>query len=230
MRKAVTLAFCAACAFPSVARAEPSDEEVTDKLTFIERRLGAGTAEANRWSYGWLATFGTLSVAQFGIALGVKDPGFRADMAVGSVACSFGVLTFAIPPFTPRFAASQLAAWPERTPEERRRKLVRAEELLKKSAEVERLGHGVLPQVAGIGVSVGFGLVLSLAYNRIRTGMMNTAVGIALVETQIFTQPTTAIDDWNDYQKGSLYGARHSHGTSIAIVPSPSGINIAGAF
>ena len=230
MRKAVTLAICAACAFPSVAYAEPSDEEVNDKLAFIERRLDAGTAEANRWSYAWFTTFGTLAVGQFGVALGVKDPGFRADMAVGAVSSAFGVLPFALLPFTPRFAASQLAAWPERTPEERRKKLVRAEELLKKSAEVERLGHGWVPQIAGIGVSVGFGLVLSLGYNRIRTGMMNTAVGIALVETQIFTQPTTAIDDWNDYQKGSLHGARHSHGTSIAIVPSPGGINIAGAF
>ena len=184
--------------FAEVARADPSDEEVEQRLTFIEKRLEAATPEANAWSYGWLATFGGLSLAQFGIALGTKDPGFRADMAVGSLSCALGVLPFAIMPFTPRYAAGALATWPARTPDERRKKLARAEALLEKSAKVERAGHGPTPHILGLGVAFGAGLVLDFAYKRIRTGMMNTAVGVVLVEAQIFTQPTTAIDDWDD--------------------------------
>jgi len=90
----------------ALARAEPTDAEVATRLAFIEKRLADGTPAATRWSYGWLATFGTLSVAQFGVALGTTDPGLRADTAVGAFSSSLGILPFALLPFTPRFAAT----------------------------------------------------------------------------------------------------------------------------
>jgi len=219
-----------ACSFPpSVARAELPDAEVAARLAFIEARLDAGTAAATRWSYGWLATYGVFTLGQYGLALAVKDPGLRADMAVGAVSSSLGVAPLLLLPFTPRFAAAELRALPEGTPDERRRKLARAERLLRKSAESEAAGRSWLAHVVGGGVAVAWGAVLAIAYHRVRSGVINGIAGVGICELQIFTQPTAAIADWDAYSRGALRAAR-PRGPSFGVAPAPGGMGIAVTF
>jgi hypothetical protein len=207
-----------------------SDSEVDARLAFVEGRLEAGTAAANRWSYGWLATYGTLSLLQVGVALGTTSPTLRRDAAVGGVAASVGVVPFGLFPFTPRFAADRLRAWPSSTPDERRHKLARGEALLKKSAEAERFGRSWVPHVLGNSVAIAWGFVLALGYHRIATGIITGSVGVGLVEVQIWTQPTAAIHDWDEYSHWHTHHATRTEGPSLSVVPSEGGVGLMARF
>lgn len=215
----------------SSARAEERDDaDVTRRLAFIEERLESGRPAADRWSYGWFTVYTTLAVAQFGVALGTTDPGMRADMAVGAFSSAFGVVPFAVLPFKPRFAPGKLAELPATTPKERALKLKRGEELLEACADAEKFGHGWMMQVGVLTVNVGIGLGLALGYDRIRSGISTTLIGIAVSEFQIFTQPTQAIDDWDAYQRGDLGGSAARPSLQLHVAPAPGGLALGASF
>lgn len=227
---ALSVATLEARADPTEASAPRSDAEVTKRLAFIEDRLEAGRPAAERWSYGWFGAYVGSTVVQFGVALGTTDPGLRADMAVGAASSALGVLPFAAFPFTPRFASAELAELPARTPAERARKLRLAEKLLEKCADKEAFGHGWMMQVGVLTVNVGIGLGLALGYDRIRSGISTTLIGIAVSELQIFTQPTQAIDDWTAYQRGDLRRGEERSGVTWQIAPAPGGMALGASF
>lgn len=206
----IGLAPRAAAADTPRAAAPPSDAEVTRRIAFIQERLDRGTAAADRWWYGWYAGWTALTVGQAALAVGTTDAGLRADSAVGAVGSSLGVIPLGLFPFPARFAAADLRALPASTPDERRRKLARAEGLLKTSAEAEVFGRSWISHTLCGTVSIALGLVLGLAYRRPLTGALNAVAGIALSEIQIFTQPTAAIDDWSEYSRstGEAAGVR----------------------
>ena len=187
------------------AAADPlSDAEIKSRLAFIEARLKSGTAASNRWWDAWFYGWTAFTVTQAAVACATTDRGLRIDMAVGAVSSSLGVIPLGLFPLPSRHAAAKLAALPGATPDDRRRKLGRAEHLLKESAEAEALGRSWFNHALGGAVSLGFGLLLGFAYKRPVAGVINTLGGIALVEIQIFTQPTAAIDDFRTYQRFRL--------------------------
>jgi len=189
------------------ARAE--DADVARRIAWIEARLARGTGAADRWWTGWYVGFTALTVGQGAVAVATTDPGLRADMAVGAVGASLGVAPLGLFPFEPRFAASDLAAEAGGTAGERRRKLAVAERLLAESADAEAFGRSWAVHLLGGGVSLGLGLVLAIAYDRLASGILNFVGGVALTELSIFTQPTDAIDAWREYRSGT-FGPRAS--------------------
>lgn len=220
----------------SSAKAEPpSDAEVTRRIAFLQTRLDQGTVAANRWWYGWYTGWSALTVGQGIIAVAVPDRGLRADAAVGAVGSSLGLIPLGLVPFPARHAAADLRAMPEATPEERRKKLARGERLLRESAESEVLRRKWFNHVLCGAVSTSVGLVLALGYGRPVTGAVSATVGIALSEAQIFTMPTAAISDWNEYQSGGGAGRlgrtqRPAPGVSWFVAPLAGGAMVGGSF
>ena len=89
----------------------------------------------------------------------------------------------------------------EETPEERRLKLQKAEELLRECARREREGRGWLTHLLNLGVNAAAGLVTVLAFNRPWSdGLLTFASGEAVSLVNIYTQPCRAISDLNDYE------------------------------
>ena len=216
---------------PSARAQDPTDVEITRRLGFIERHLEAGTVAADRWWYGWYGGWTALTVGEVVFAIAAPSRGFRVDSAVGAVSCSLGVIPLGFLPFVPRTAAASLRTLPGTTAEERRRKLVAGENLLRKSAETEALGRSWLTHTLGISVSIGAGLVLALGYKRPVTGTINAITGVLLTEAQIFTQPTAAIGAWRAYGLGKLETpAAATNAPRWTIVPQPTGIGLAAVF
>jgi hypothetical protein len=233
---ALTLLLRAApvAAEPPGAALALSDAEVARRLAFIEVRLERGSFAANRWWNAWFYGWTALTVAQAAVAFAATDPGLRTDMAVGAVSSSLGVIPLGLFPFPPRLAAGELRALPEGTKEERRRKLSRAERLLRESAEAEAFGRSWMNHALSGVVSVGVGLLLGLGYKRPAAGVINAAGGVALCELEIFTQPTAAIDDLRAYQRWTGRGAG-TEATSTAkagwtLIPHAGGLGVAGRF
>ncbi len=226
-----------------------SDEQTSERLGFIEISLSTGQPSASLWWYGWIGVYSAATAAQWalagahwgdkkwdtssGVAVRVRDRGFAEDMLVGGATTALGACGLLIDPFVPATAFNKFRRLPEKTPEDRRMKLFRAEELLRRSAERERRGRGLTNHLLNIAVNAAAGVVTAAAFHRPWTdGLLTFAVGEAVSLATIFTQPRRAVRDWHNYQvrymgkPGALMAARPDGKWYFAACPGGVRIGI----
>ena len=110
-----------------------------------------------------------------------------------------------IDPFVPAYGPDKLWPMPEGTPEERRLKLIKAEELLRECAQREKRGRGWSTHLLNLGVNFAAGLVTVLAFDRPwYDGLVTFASGEAVSLVNIYTQPRRAMHDLKNYEVGYL--------------------------
>lgn len=184
------------------AQVKLSDSLVKERIRSIEKMLNEGKANANRWWYGWLIGYSTLSIAQGAGYFLSDDADTRMDWAFGSLSTLVGVATQAFIPMTPGYAPDHLARIPENSSDDALKKLSIAEDLLKCSALREKKGRSWrLHALYGI-INVGGGLISVVAFKQPFWGEFTTfAVNTVISEAQIWTQPTRAVKDYESYCK-----------------------------
>jgi len=196
-------------------KASASDEQVGERLNFIENALYSGQPRAKTWWYGWISGYSASAAVMGGLAAGhwndtkldpatglkVQDREFAEDMLVGSATFALGVAGLLIDPFVPAYGPNRLRAMPEGTPEERRLKLEQAEVLLRECAKREKDGRGLVTHLLNLGVNAAAGLVTVWAFDRPWSdGLMTFATGEAVSLLNIFSQPRRAMHDLNNYE------------------------------
>jgi hypothetical protein len=195
--------------------AGPPDEQVRERLSFVESTLYSGQPRAKTWWYGWIAGYSAGAVAMGGLAAGhwndtkldpqtqhkVHDRDFAEDMLVGSGTFALGVAGLLVDPFVPANGPDRLRSMPDGTPEERRLKLEKAEDLLRQCARRERDGRGWLTHLLNLGANAAAGLVTVWAFDRPWSdGLLTFATGEAVSLLNIFSQPRRAVRDLNNYE------------------------------
>lgn len=222
-----------------------SDEEVRERLSFIEDALDSGQAQAKTWWHGWIAGYSAGAVVMGGLAAGhwndtkadpetqrrVHDREFAEDMLVGSGTFALGVAGLVVDPFVPASGPNRLRSMPDGTPEERRLKLETAEELLRDCARRERAGRGWLTHLLNLGANAVAGLVTVWAFDRPSSdGLLTFATGEAVSLLNIFSQPRGAVRDLSNYEvkhlgkKGAYINPRGNAGFQFA--PYPGGFTL----
>jgi len=202
-----------------------TDPQITERLQRIEQMLEQGKSAANLWWDGWLIGYGTATATQAAVGLTSDDRGTKQDMYLGAATTFLGVMGQVIAPMTPSSALDQLAAMPASTPEERKVKLQRAEQWLKDSAVREKSGRSWQTHAITGGVNLCSGLVVWLGFKRsVWEGAGNFLLNTAITELQIWTQPTRAIRDYENYCKQHKGGQSYGHAgerprLDIAIYP-----------
>jgi len=201
-------------AFPQETRAL-SDDQVKERLNFIENALSSAQPRAKTWWYGWIAGYSAGAVVMGSLAAvhwkdvksdpqtgqQVPDRGFAEDMLVGSATFALGVGGLLIDPFVPAYGPDKFRVMPESTPEECRLKLQKAEELLRECARREKDGRGWLTHLLNLGANAAAGLVTVLAFDRPWSdGLLTFATGEAISLLNIYTQPRRAIRDLENYE------------------------------
>ncbi len=224
-----------------------SEEQVKERLSFIENALHSGQPRAKTWWYGWISGYSAGAAVMGGLAAAhwndrkldpltqrqVADRGFAKDMLVGSATFVLGVGGLVIDPFVPAYGPNRLRAMLEGTPEERRLKLQKAEELLRECARREREGRGWMTHLLNLGVNVAAGLVAVLAFHRPGSdGLLTFATGEAVSLLNIYSQPSRAISDLDNYEikylgkqgvpagpeeERGLYFSRYPCGFSVGV-------------
>ncbi len=197
------------------------DEQVKERLGFIENALRSAQPRARTWWYGWIAGYSAGAIVQGSLAIAhwndvkpdknspnapkVRDRRFAEDMLVGSATFALGVGGLLIDPFLPATSAKKLRLIPETTPEERRSKLLQAEELLRRCARREKDGRGWGTHLLNIGANTAAGLVTTLVFHRKwYEGLITFAAGETVSLVNIYTQPRRAIRDLENYEAGSF--------------------------
>ncbi|MGD0753819.1 MAG: hypothetical protein ABR927_02070 [Bacteroidales bacterium] len=179
---------------------EIPDSLIDERIKYIQNILNQGQPNANRWWYGWLAGYSAATIGQGAICLSSNDKGTRQDMALGAATTLLGAAGQLLSPMVPGYAPDQLMQIPEDTHEARLQKLNNAEELLKASALREKSGRSWQVHAISSAVNLTSGLITWLGFRRnVWAGVENFALNSVITEAQIWTQPTRAMKDYQNY-------------------------------
>lgn len=218
------------------------DEQVKERLGFVEKALSSAQPAAKTWWYGWISAYSAGAVVQ-GILAGahwndvkvvkdaqgsreVRDRGFAEDMLVGGATCVLGAGGLLINPFLPAYGPNKLRSMPEDTPTERLIKLQKAEEILRQCALREKEGRGWLTHLLNLGVNAVAGVVTAAAFRRPwYDGVITFATSEAVSLLNIYTQPRRAVRDLENYEirylgrQGAPLGEPSGRTWFFSIVP-----------
>lgn len=199
---------------PALAQqAALSDEQVKERLAFIETALNGGRPRAETWYYGWVGAYSAGALVT-GMLAGshwydtkfegpetVPDREAAEGMLVTGVTFALGAGALLLDPFVPAFAPHELRALPENNPEERRAKLERAEKLLRDGARREKRGRSLATHLLNLGTNAAAAVVTKGVFHQSWGNALTTlALGEAVSLANIFSQPMRASRDLANYE------------------------------
>lgn len=180
----------------------PCADDVCSRLRFIEDRLEADRDHGRLWQRGWPALYAVGVVWATTQAVETDDPATRADQSIAAVLSVGGIVDLLVPNFThAQEGADDLRGLPEDTPAARRRKLARAEALLRRNAAESARRYDWLRHVMTVAVPVAAGLFVGFSYDDWERAAVSTSLAIAVGEATIWTQPWAAADDLAEYER-----------------------------
>jgi hypothetical protein len=186
---------------PAPVSADADDEEVRERLRFIQRRLEGAATGARAWRWSWFSVYA--------VGLGVETyrgvtAHNRADqtddwVSVGKAA--LGVVNGLAFPLHASSGAAELRDLPDATPDERLRKLQTAERLLRRNAAEARRAYTLLPHLLNLATNVLGGVIVWTVGHAPGQAGISTGLSVVLGEVTIWTQPTRAKRDLRDYER-----------------------------
>ncbi len=202
------------------------------RLRAIERALDAGERDAQAWWTAWLFGLSAAAALQTAAALGVERD--APVLQVGAVRAAVGAASVVLVPLPAAFAPGALRALPEGTGPERITKLKAAEEWLRRSARVERLGKSWVPRVGGLLLNGAGSLWLWLHEQRRGAALLSFGVGFLVGEAKIYTQPTAAIEAEErllvEPSPAALEAPRPAPGVRWRLSAAPGALIVSGSF
>jgi len=212
---------------PAGAQIIVSDSLVIDRLSEIKIMLSHERLLDNRWWYAWLGAYSAATIAQTGIWIAVDDLSTRQDMALGAATTLIGAAGQFISPLKPNHEWQRIGQLPERTPDEKRIKLMESEKLLHQNALNEKIGKSFKAHAVCTVINLGSGLVTWLAFKRsVWAGLGNFALNEAITETQIFTQPKRAMKDYDNYVNKYKFSPVKPSPISMSLNVYPGGVSL----
>lgn len=192
-----------------VARCEGfalDDTDVTARIHDIRARIEHHEPDMRHWLTAFAVIQGALLIGQLVLAFTApEDPlrwdrGARWDGIVGAISSGLGVLTLftSFPPLIG--AGGALDAMPEDTAEQRVAKLVRAEQLLRQSAEAVSFVRGPLASLASaayVGVAAS---LLATTFQRTTGAYVLSAGGVVLGQGRLLLHPDGILHEWRRYR------------------------------
>jgi hypothetical protein len=207
-----------------------TDPMIRERLETIQRMFDKGKVNANRWWNGWLIGYGAATVIQSTTMLVADDLSTRQDLALGAATTLLGAAGQLVTPDIAGHAADRIREIPGNTREEMTDKLTEAEGLLKECALQEKKGRSWKTHALYGIVNLGSGFVTWIGFDRnFKAGLGNFALNMVISETQLWTQPSKAISDYDNYRKkydGCPEEALNRYNLSWSVNASPGRITL----
>jgi hypothetical protein len=199
---ALLVSACASAPLPQLAPPPPtlSDAEVQRRYDFIKQRLDASKLHAQIWYGSWLAISG--GSAAYGVveAAMSDNDGDRADGVAGAILGTIGVGYVVLVPLQARYGADNLRGLPDATPEERRMRLQRAQEILREDAERAQIASSSwTAHLMGASVGLVAGAAVWAVSRNPTPAIITGATGVVGSEVQFWAEPLQPQQDLMDY-------------------------------
>lgn len=200
------------------------DEEISQRLHFIEQRLDDGRRHANYWQLGWSGFYAVSGAVQGASAIRTDDGDNRANYIVGATKSALALTTQLLRPLGARLGADEIRAMPGESRVDRLRQLGRGEDLLRQNAE--RAGERTMwkTHLTSLAVNLAGGAAI-WAFGDSKDALISVASGIAFSELAIWTQPGRAITDLEDY-KNKFPGYHSQRKFSWHLFPTKQGAGV----
>ena len=206
---------------PTPSPRDMSDAELDQRLAFIETRLAGLNPNARYWQHGWTGWFTATTVGQAVIAIAGDDNDNRINFSVGAFKSAAGLAQMLVKPLPAVTSSERFQAIPSQTRAQRMRKLEQGEALLRENADRTQQRYTWKRHLPGVGVNLLGGAVIA-AYGDGTDAVISTLVGIAVIEANIWTEPTRALTDLEDYQN-KFRNVRRTSARNWRLVPMKSG-------
>jgi hypothetical protein len=212
------------------AQEQRPEEEVNARLEFLQLRLKAEAPQARAWEYGWAAVdIGGMGYSVYQLSQ-ANTHSQTAEGVVGAVKSLGGVVGIAFTPFHAVKGAHELDGTPDVTPEERERRMLLAESLLRRNAHEADIRYTWKPHFFNALINLAAGGIV-MAFGDWQRGLQSAGLGIAVGEIQIWTQPWKAKRDLREYrlQFGGLASTQTKPPTSVAtasVKAGPTGVQV----
>jgi hypothetical protein len=181
---------------------ELTDAEVEARYQMVYRAVADEETHGKWWYFGWLSVFTGLATAQ-GILAALNVGGLRSRHMAGTIGTGLSVFAYTI---FPRFgletamAPRRLRRAPSATPEERRERLLRAEEILARNAARQQQNTNVLAHTQGYAFGLVSSLTLGLGYGDLGGALQFGIASPGVNHIRVFTAPRGAIRAWENYR------------------------------
>ena len=210
------------CPVPAGASARLEVATAESRLAFLRSRLGAEAGRVRTWQLWWSVGYGGLAVGQLAAVPFAEGAGPKADWAVGAASAATGMgLVLLFPPDVGSNEARLASLPPDGCPS-----LAEAERLFEGAAASEAAQTGWLVHAGNLLLNAGFGLVLGLGWQRWESAAWTFALGTALGEATILTQPTRLGHDLERYRAGDLASGEPAR-ARLVPVPTRGGLVLA---
>ena len=188
----------------SVVKAESNqhldDREINARLQFLDSRLQALKKPSSYWQYGWSGFHGTAGAVQLYKAIDENDSDDEVKYYVGAAKSAGALAMQLLKPLPVVEGMNAYEQMPSDTREQKLVKLEKAESLLQREAIRANSRYTLRPHMLIVGVNlVGAAIIAALGDSD--DALESTALGIAIGQASIWTQPSASIKHWDSYQQ-----------------------------
>jgi hypothetical protein len=188
---------------------EMSNAELDARLKFIESRIASQSPGAKYWQYGWTGFHAASAVGQAILAVDANDSDDEINYLVGAAKSTGALAQMMIKPLPVVQSSIQFQEMPSQTRDERITKLAVGESLLNINAERASTRTGWKRHLVGIGANLLGGGIIA-AFGDSSDAVTSTLIGISVSEMNIWTEPSRAINDLEDYRNNRWANGQNS--------------------
>ncbi len=199
-----------------------SDQEVVDRLAFLEERLEASRRHASLWHWGWLtASAGGVVVGSVQAAL-ADESGDRAAGIATAVLAVGGIGYLGMLPMDARLGADPVRTLPDDTRAQRLARLDHAQETLLANARRATVQRDWVTHVANAAVSLAAGGIVYAVGDDATPAITTTVAALVGGEVQFWTEPYEPFRDVEAYRK--RFGMGGPQNAQLRVVPTHRGL------
>lgn len=176
------------------------DAEVTTRLHDIRARIEHHEPDMRHWLTAFAVLHGALLGGELVLGFTASSDGPRNEAILGAISSGLGLATLLVS-FPPLIGAGgTLDAIPEATPEERVAKLVRAERLLRQSADAVSFVRGPVASLLSTGYVIVMASLLATVFQRTTGAYILAAGGVVLGQGRLLLHPDGIMHEWRRYR------------------------------
>ena len=199
-----------------------SESELNQRLKFIETRLAGLNPNATYWQYGWTGFYAASAVGQAALAIDEDDSDDHTGLIVGAVKSTGGLVQMLLKPLPAVTSHGDFQSMSSQTRAERLLKLEQGEALLYENANRAQQRYGWKRHAIGIAANLLGGVIIATNGDS-SDAVASTVLGIAVSEASIWTEPSRAETDLNDY-RNNFHDAQSTGELNWRLVPMRVGL------
>lgn len=204
-----------------------TDHEIDSRLQYIENQFLNIERPYENWQYGWTAAYSGLGAMKLYQANNEDDKDRAIKERVAGVKLLAGLALVLIKPVPMIAGMNDYKKMPQLSRKEKIQRLNKAETMLKQTAWRADDRYTFKPHVMTIGLNI-IGAAAIIANGDSSDALASAALGIAIGEAAIWTQPTSAEKKLNDYQE--RFGDKKKNTLTWKVNPFYNGVKISLLF